>query len=123
MPSIRTTIVAGLVCLGSQLANAAGEVEVRLLRGVCGQFQGEFQSGTGNAMVGDLLLRPAGTGTYLDTSEARFSDILEQQRMVNPWYTVRTRPCPCSAGRRTDISVDGLPERHRLLWLADLLHR
>ena len=89
MPSLRSTLVTGLLCLGSQLAEAAGEVEARLLGGVCGQFQGVFQSGTGNGMVGDLELRAAGTGTFLDTLTPRYSDILQQQRQRNPWYTVR----------------------------------
>jgi len=87
MPSLRATITAGLACLAGSAA-AAGEIEVRLLRGVCYPFQGAFQTNTGNAMVGELQLRPKGTGTFLDDLPSRFSSILEQQRGVLPWYTV-----------------------------------
>jgi hypothetical protein len=90
MPSIRLISTTGLACLGlSHIASAAANVEVRLLSGVCAEFAGAVQSmTTGNGMVPNLILRPAGTGTYLDTLQSGFGDILEQQRMRMPWYTV-----------------------------------
>lgn len=87
MTYLRATLAAGLACLAG-FAAAAGEVEARLLRGVCYPYRGSFPTDTGNAYVGELELRPAGTGTFLDDLPSRFTSIFEQQRMVSPWYTV-----------------------------------
>lgn len=87
MPSLRAIIAAGLACLAGSAA-AAGEIEVRLLRGVCYPYSGSFPTDTGNAYVGELELRPAGTGTFLDDLPSRFGSIFSQQRGTSPWYTV-----------------------------------
>lgn len=87
MPSLRAIIAAGLACLAGSAA-AAGEIEVRLMRGVCYPYRGSFPTDTGNAYVGELGLRPAGTGTFLDNLPSRFGSILTQQRGTSPWYTV-----------------------------------
>lgn len=101
MPSLRAIIATGLVCLAGPGA-AAGEIEVRLLRGVCYPYRGSFPTDTGNAYVGELELRPAGTGTFLDDLPSRFTSIFEQQRGSSPLYTVclghRNRGVP-RAGR------------------------
>lgn len=47
------------------------------------------QSGTGNGMVGSILIQPAGTGTYLDGLDTGLDTVLVQQSMMNPWYYVR----------------------------------
>ena len=87
MPSIRFASVAGFALLSSICQLVLAVTEVRLLPGVCDHFPGVTQSSTGNSFVGQVNLRPL-TGTYIDKLDTRFGGILEQQRMVLPWYTV-----------------------------------
>ncbi|KAK1756412.1 hypothetical protein QBC47DRAFT_444925 [Echria macrotheca] len=84
------TLVATTLALGlSQGVAAADDTpQVQLLSGVCYDFAGAFQSDTGNAMVGDVILRPAGTGTFLDGLETGFGGIAESARMSLPWSTL-----------------------------------
>ncbi|KAK1834967.1 hypothetical protein QBC39DRAFT_342325 [Podospora conica] len=88
MPSLRATIIAGLACLaGSAAAAAPGEIEVRLLRGLCSNFRGAFPTNTGNGYVGELELKPSDTG-IIDDLPSRLTSMLTTSRGVNPWYTM-----------------------------------
>ncbi|KAK5662710.1 hypothetical protein OQA88_8626 [Cercophora sp. LCS_1] len=89
MPSIGSTIIAtSLACLSlSHLAAAASEF--RLLSGVCQHLPGSFPDNNNEAFVGDVNLRPAGTGLFIDDLTGNgFGGIPESARFSLPWYSL-----------------------------------
>jgi hypothetical protein len=92
MLTLQSVTVAGLAVVAGlgQVASAASEA--KLLTGVCQPYPGVMRSGTGNAFTASIYPRPVGTGTEIDSwgSNTKWSSILETQRGVNPWYTVRS---------------------------------
>lgn len=108
MVSFRTMAAAGLASLGMMDAAAAqSNVEAKILGGVCFPFAGSYQnSETGNSMHPSLQLRPAGTGTYLDSVETGFTSIRTTMRGTLPWYTVSSaQPAQARFKTLTDIQL------------------